>query len=385
MRVSVVIPTFNERDNIPLVIKGVHGALASKGNGFEVIVVDDDSPDGTWRAVEAIAAETPNVKLIRRVGERGLARAVVRGFEAARGEILAVMDGDLQHPPERLAGLISALEAGDADVAVASRHVEGGGVSDWSLIRRSVSWTATLAATWILPGTLATVRDPMSGFFAIRRSVIEGVRLEPEGYKILLEVLVRGRYDRLVEIPYTFIERQHGGSKLGPRQYGEFIGHLTRLSWASGELGRLLRFSAVGASGVVVNMGLLAILTASGAPLLIAGIAAIEAAMISNFVLNETWSFADLSRRRPKLTDRLRRFFMFNLLCTGGALINLGLLWSLSTLAGFHYLLSNLIGIGAGLVWNYGLNANVTWESARTQHVLGTAVPEYADPKTFSK
>ena len=180
--------------------------------------------------------EYPHLRVLRRMQERGLARAVISGWQAAQGEILAVMDGDLQHPPETLTRLIDALEKQGGDIAVASRHVRGGGVSEWNIVRRGISWGATLAAAWMLPGTLATVRDPMSGYFALRRSVIEGCTLKPEGYKILLEVLGRGHYRAVVEVPYVFIERQQGHSKLGPRQYREFLAHLIRLSWGTGEL-----------------------------------------------------------------------------------------------------------------------------------------------------
>ena len=132
--------------------------------------------------------------------------------------------------------------------------------------RRGISWGATLAATWMLPGTLATVRDPMSGYFALRRSVIEECTLKPEGYKILLEVLGRGHYRAVVEVPYIFIERQQGHSKLGPRQYRQFLAHLMRLSWETGELRRFVKYCLVGATGIGVNMGALALCTAAGWP-----------------------------------------------------------------------------------------------------------------------
>lgn len=228
-RVSLVIPTYNERENIEPLIKRVCGVLNETGLPYEIIVVDDDSPDRTWQAAQTLVGEYPCLRLVRRINERGLARAVVRGWREARGDLLAVMDGDLQHPPETLALLIKAVQD-DVDIAVASRNVRGGGVSRWNPLRRGISWLATLAAAWTFPATLAAVRDPMSGYFALRRSVIEGRSLQPEGYKILLEVLVRGRYRRVTEIPYIFVERKRGGSKMGPRQYLQFITQLARLS-----------------------------------------------------------------------------------------------------------------------------------------------------------
>jgi dolichol-phosphate mannosyltransferase len=305
--------------------------------------------------------------VLRRMQERGLARAVISGWQVAQGEILAVMDGDLQHPPETLAGLIDALEKPGGDIAVASRHVRGGGVSAWNIGRRGISWGATLAATWMLPGTLATVRDPMSGYFALRRSVIEECTLKPEGYKILLEVLGRGHYRAVVEVPYIFIERQQGHSKLGPRQYRQFLAHLMRLSWETGELRRFVKYCLVGATGIGVNMGALALCTAAGMAYFQAGAVAVEASIGTNFLLNEYWSFADVSRRHSGIIPRLLRFLQFNLLCAGGTAISLLTLWLCTGYLGFHYLLSNLLGITIATAWNYGMNANITWESARAE------------------
>lgn len=365
--VSLVIPTYNERENIELAVKRVYGVLRETARPFEIIVVDDDSPDRTWESAEALCRDYPGLRVIRRVKERGLARAVVRGWREARGEILAVMDGDLQHPPETLSLLIKAIQEDGVDIAVASRHVAGGRVSRWNIIRRGVSWSATLMATWVLPGTLHTIRDPMSGYFALRRSVIEGCDLEPEGYKILLEVLGRGEYRRVEEIPYTFTERERGGSKLGPRQYGEFVVHLLRLSWQTGELKRFLKFSAVGGSGVFVNMGMLMVLTSAGMGYLRGGLVAVETAIVTNFILNEFWTFMDFSKKQPRWVQRMIRFLKFNLFCAGGAVINLAILWTLTEYAGVPYLLSNLVGIAAATLWNYGMNANITWESSRVE------------------
>lgn len=363
--VSLVIPTYNESDNVPLLIKRVYAELKAIGCPFEIILVDDDSPDRTWEVAQAMVSEYPKLRVIRRVNERGLARAVVRGWQEARGEFLAVMDGDLQHPPETLSLLIKALECNNVDIAVASRHVKGGGVGRWNILRRGVSWSATLMATWMLPGTLRTIRDPMSGYFALRWAVIEDRCLEPEGYKILLEVLGRGHYGSVEEIPYTFIERKQGGSKLGPRQYWEFVIHLLRLSWQIGELHRFLKFSIVGGSGVFVNIGVLTFLVSAGLRYLQSGVFAVETAVVTNFLLNEFWTFSDFSKKQPGWIRRMIRFLKFNLFCAGGAVINLGILWTLTEYAGVHYLLSNLVGIGAATLWNYGMNANVTWESAR--------------------
>jgi dolichol-phosphate mannosyltransferase len=368
IEVSLIIPTYNERDNIEFLIQEVYTVLKETGRSFEIIVVDDDSPDGTWQVVQEMMREYLELRVLRRTHERGLARAVLSGWQEAQGEILAVMDGDRQHPPETLALLLEALDKQGGDIAVASRHVQGGGVSEWNIVRRGISWGATLAASWLLPGTLATVRDPMSGYFAIRRSVIEGCTLQPEGYKILLEVLGRGYYRAVVEVPYIFIERQQGQSKLGLRQYREFVTHLFRLAWETRELQRFVKYCLVGATGVIMNMGVLAILTGAGLAYLQAGVLAVETSIGTNFLLNEFWSFADYARRHSGIIPRLLRFLKFNFFCAGGAAISLITLWLLTDYLGFHYLLSNLAGVTVATVWNYGMNANLTWESARAAH-----------------
>ncbi len=367
IKVSLIIPTYNERLNIGILLKQVYEVLKETGHAFEVIVVDDDSPDGTWHVVQEMMSEYPNLRVLRRLHERGLARAVVLGWQEAKGEILAVMDGDLQHPPETLVSLIEALEKQSADIAVASRHVGGGGVSKWNILRRGISWGATLAASWLLPGTLATVRDPMSGYFALHRSVIEGCTLKPEGYKILLEVLGRGQYRTVVEVPYIFIERQQGHSKLGLRQYREFVTHLLRLSWETRELQRFAKYCLVGVSGVLVNMIVLALLTEAGMAYLLAGVLAVETAIVTNFLLHEWWSFADHAQRHSGIIPRVLRFLKFNLFCAGGAGIALIILWLLTEYGGLPYLLSNFVGIIVATVWNYGMNANLTWETAHAE------------------
>ena len=229
VEVSLVIPTYNERENIGFLIKHVYAILRERRYSFEVIVVDDDSPDGTWEVVQEMMSEYPYLRVLRRLGERGLARAVMRGWQEAQGEILAVMDGDLQHPPEHLQKLVSALRNDSGEIAIASRYVEQGSVSEWKWHRRIVSSTATVMASILLPGRIRRVKDPMSGFFILKKSVIEGVTLKPIGYKILLEVLARGRYQRVVEVPYTFEERTEGGSKMGPKQVWQYVIHLLRI------------------------------------------------------------------------------------------------------------------------------------------------------------
>jgi glycosyltransferase involved in cell wall biosynthesis len=227
--VSIIIPTYNERENIERVVERCRDAL--DGYRFEIVVVDDDSPDKTWQLVADSYEDAKTVRIVRRTEESGLATAVSRGFDEASYECCAVIDADLQHPPEKLPELIAAFDDG-ADIAIGSRHIAGGGVENWSAFRRVVSRGA-MAITKLALSPTRGIADPMSGFFAIRRELIDDVALAPTGYKILLEVLMKCEYDEVVEVPYVFTERERGESKLTPDEYFEFLEHVCRLRRSS--------------------------------------------------------------------------------------------------------------------------------------------------------
>jgi dolichol-phosphate mannosyltransferase len=229
--VSLVLPTYNEADNLSRLVPRLAAALDGAGIAFEVIVVDDDSPDGTWAVADDLACHDPRVRPIRRQGPRGLATAVAAGWMAARGEILGVMDADLQYPPEHLLALLGALDEDRADVAVSSRYAPGAHVGHWAVRRAIISRGAILLAKLALPRALGRLADPNSGCFVLRRRVIEGVELRPIGFKILIEVLARGRWQHVAEVPCQYEGRQAGRSKLGSRQTLEFLSHLARLAW----------------------------------------------------------------------------------------------------------------------------------------------------------
>jgi dolichol-phosphate mannosyltransferase len=207
--ISVVVPTYNEAATIPTLAARLAAAMDARP--WELVVVDDGSPDGTAAIAEGLAPGIP-VRVVRRAGKLGLATAVMAGFREARGDTLVVMDADLSHPPEAVPRLVDAVRDG-TELAVGSRYVAGGGTVDWPLRRRVVSRVACLMGNVLVP-----VRDATSGFFALRRSVIEGVRLDPIGFKIGFEVIARGRYRGVVEVPYTFRDREAGRSKFGTRE-----------------------------------------------------------------------------------------------------------------------------------------------------------------------
>ena len=221
--ISIVIPTYNERENIEILIPKIFRVLEKEGVEGEVIIVDDNSPDKTGRVAEGMKKHY-RIKVIHRSFKLGLSSAVLEGFKVAEGGIIGVMDADLSHPPEIIPDLIEPLFKGEADLVVGSRYVNGGGVKNWSL-RRKI--TSKLAAS--LAKGLTDVRDPMSGFFFFDRGIIKSVELNPRGYKIGLEIMVKGRYKSIKEVPYVFAERKSGKSKLGFGEKFEYLLHLLRL------------------------------------------------------------------------------------------------------------------------------------------------------------
>jgi dolichol-phosphate mannosyltransferase len=217
---SLVIPTYNERRNIELLLTELHEVFQASGIRAEVIVVDDGSPDGTGEFVEEHGRREPSVRLVRRAGKLGLTSAVVKGFESARGDILGVMDADLSHPASALPALLSAIEDG-ADFVIGSRYIDGGRIDGWPLGRRIVSRTACLLARPFSP-----VKDPMSGFFLIRRRCLTGVEITAKGFKIVLDLLVRASYSKVSEVPIRFVDRRYGESKISGREVFSLLRNL---------------------------------------------------------------------------------------------------------------------------------------------------------------
>lgn len=366
IRLSVVIPTFNESKNVAEIVRRLADLLDGPlGDAYELIVVDDDSPDRTWETAQRLTRENPRVRVVRRVAERGLSTAVIRGWQAARGEVLAVIDADLQHPPEVVLGLWNEIERG-ADLAVASRHVEGGGVSDWSAVRRVLSRGAQLLGLFLLPGVVGRVTDPMSGYFMVRRTAIEGAAMSPLGYKILIEVLGRGTIRWIAEVPYVFRERLEGESKVTWRLYVEYLRHLLRLRLSRLPIDRFVRFATVGSSGVVVDMGLLYLLSdphtlAWG--LTRSKIVAAEAAIVNNFLWNDAWTFRDVARDQKGLRARLARFAKFQLLCLSGLILNTALLNVQFNYFGVNRYVANAVAIAIVTGYNFWIVVKLSWRA----------------------
>jgi dolichol-phosphate mannosyltransferase len=364
LSLSLVLPTYNEGANIVSVLEQLIARLDSiSGLSYEIIVVDDDSPDRTWEKAQQFADNCAKVRVLRRQTERGLSTAVIRGWQIARGSVLGVMDADLQHPPEVTETLWKEMARG-ADLAIASRHVVGGGVSDWSLSRRIISRCAQLIGLAILPEVTARVSDPMSGYFMILRSSIAGRELNPLGYKILVEVLGRGKVGWISEVPYTFRERVEGESKVTNKIYLEYFQHLLRIRLYLLKNSSFVRFCIVGLSGVVIDMSLLFLLSDPRTlhwGLTRSKIVAAEAAIINNFLWNDLWTFGDISRFQKSLGQRFKRFLKFNGLCTIGLVLNVLILNFEFNVLHMNRYIANLFAIALVTIWNYRSNFSLNW------------------------
>jgi dolichol-phosphate mannosyltransferase len=374
LQLSLVIPTYNESRNVKTVVEYLACLLDSTiPNDYELIVVDDDSPDRTWKIAAELRANYPQLRVMRRQQERGLSSAVVRGWQISRGRIVGVIDGDLQHPPETLLRLLKATQEG-ADLAVASRHVEEGGVSDWSFTRRVLSRGAQIIGLFILPRVVGRVSDPMSGYFLLHRETIADIRLNPKGYKILLEVLGRGKINRIAEVGYVFQERLEGESKVTWRQYVDYILHLLHLR-SRGRIARFrhqfqfpirrfLMYGLVGLSGVFVDMVALYLLSdpsTLGWGLTTSKMIAAALAIFNNFLWNDRWTFRDITQKQKGWSQRLKRLLKFSTVCLLGLFLNVLLLNILFNLLGINRYIANLFAIAAVTFWNFWINIKLNW------------------------
>jgi len=377
---SLIVPTYNESKNLAKLVEILTQLLGDYfHNNYELIIVDDDSPDLTWQVGLDLMPTYPQLRVMRRQGEKGLSTAVIRGWQASQGEILGVIDGDLQHPPETLIQMLDCMKQG-ADLTVASRHVEGGGVSDWGFIRRVLSRGAQMLGLLILPNVIGRVSDPMSGYFMVRRSAIANCPMNPLGYKILIEVLGRGNIGTVSEVGYVFQERQEGESKVTWRQYVDYILHLLRLR-SRGRITKLreklrvpvkrfLKFAIVGFSGVFVDMAIFYLLSDTstlGWGLTRSKVLAAEVAVVNNFLWNDAWTFRDLSKQQSGIRKLIKRFIKFNLICLVGIGLNLIILNLLYNYFGINKYVANLIAIAIVTVWNFWFNLKLSWRVTETK------------------
>lgn len=361
---SVIVPTYNERDNVEELTKRLDACLS--GVRWEVIFVDDDSPDGTAGKVRELAQADARVRLVHRINRRGLSSACVEGMLASSAPYLAVMDGDLQHDESILEDMLAALKNEDFDVVVGSRYVEGGSTGEWASERELISRFATRLSRLIIKIELD---DPMSGYFALKREVLHEAagHLSGLGFKILLDLVASARRAlRVKELPYTFRSRLRGESKLDISVAWEYLMMILDKSLGSYVPVRFVPFAFIGGIGVFVHMAVLWVLFRLLELSFITGqTTATLVAMTTNFLMNNALTYRD---RRLRGRSLLRGWFSFTLACSVGAVANVGIatyLFEGDALGDVGWALSAFAGIIVGAVWNYAVTSVYTWNKPR--------------------
>jgi dolichol-phosphate mannosyltransferase len=354
---AVVIPTLNERDNVALVVERLNQALA--GIAFEVIFVDDDSPDGTADAVRAIGAQQGHVRCVQRIGRRGLSSACIEGILASAAPYVAVMDGDLQHDEALLPRMLRKIKAERLDVVIASRHVAEGSLGEWQRSRVAISDFATRLSRLVVKAELS---DPMSGFFMIERGAFTMAmrRLSGQGFKILLDLFASTpRPFVFAEVPLQFRERVHGTSKLDTLVAWEYLMLLLQKLIGPAVPVRFLLFSLIGGLGLGVHLAMLwLLLHVAGASFAVAQGVATLVAMTGNFLLNNLFTYRDRRLRGWRLLSGLGSFYA---VCGLGAAANVGVA---ASVAGDHsWWLAGLAGAAVSAVWNYAMSSIFTWSA----------------------
>ena len=371
---SIIIPTFNESKNIIQILKKIE-EVVPKNSLTQAIVVDDNSPDGTGKIVESYLKNVKNIAnyyidIIHRKTKTGLSSAIMNGIQAAKGDMIIVMDSDLSHPPHIIPKLIDSLKKYQYDLAIASRYTKGGKIENWSLKRKVISKVATKIAKQFLN---IETKDPMSGFFAFKRNIINGLNIDAIGYKILLEILVKTKNVTIKEIPYTFQDRESGSSKLGIKTIFEYFKSVWKL-YRYGKplekqekrssvkfLSKAARFYTVGASGFIVNY-LISLLFTGGISdmwYLHANVLGIIASITTNFILNKAWTFGDRDFGIKKTISQYGKFAMFS---SFGALVQLGMVYLLVDSADIVYPMALILAVMTAAFGNFVFNKKFTFK-----------------------
>ena len=353
---AIIVPTFNERANLRTLVDQIAAALGDRR--WEIIFVDDSSPDGTAALAREIGRDEPRVRCILRIGRRGLAGACIEGFLATSASVMAVMDADLQHDAALLGRTLETLQATSADLVIASRYSDGGSADEgFSPFRKFASRVSTGIARL---ATVVAVSDPMSGFFMIRRAAFEPLAsgLASEGFKILFDILATARGTlKIEEVTYAFSARQDGASKFDTQNVLDFLGLI--VSKLSGGLVpvRFLSFAIIGAAGILVHIAALMVLKKNGYSFSLAQAGATLVAMTSNFFLNNVTTYRD---RRLSGLAALKGLLVFYVICSIGALSNIAVAEWLMTVP-FRWIVAGFVGSLIGAVWNFTLSSQLLW------------------------
>lgn len=345
MKLSLVIPTYNEKENIQKLVEGIQKEFRENRIDGEIIVVDDNSPDGTGKILDNLKKKRKNIKVIHRSGKLGLSSAVLEGWKIADGEVLGVMDADLSHPPEKIKELFEAITKGDADFTIGSRYIKGGKIEGWNFKRKLMSKTATL-----LSRVYTKVKDPMTGYFMVKRDVIEGVDLNSRGFKILLELIIKGKYKKIKEIPITFVNRVEGKSKAGTNEIFYYLQNLVGyLPYKKNVIKEFVKFGIVGGVGTLINICILYLLTEkAGVYYMVSAILSFLVAMSSNFILNKVWTF------KEEIKSKIgKKYLQFGVVSVLALIVNLFFLYIFTEFLGIYYIISQILAIGVALVINF--------------------------------
>ncbi len=354
LELAVIVPVLNESANIGPLIARLDAVLA--GIAWEAVFVDDHSPDGTAAALRTHARADRRIRIVERIGRRGLASAVIEGMLATAAPILAVIDGDMQHDEGLLPALFASV-AGGADIAIGSRYVSGGDTGQWDAARAHASRFATRVANAVLP---IPVSDPMSGYFALRRDCFEAAlpHLSGSGFKILLDLIVSAPVPpAIVELPYVFRARAEGASKLDMMVIAEYAQLLADKTVGRFVPVRLLMFLAVGMLGVGVHLSILGAALAGAVSFALAQAMAVFAAMTFNFSLNNVFTYRDRRLRGWRFVTGLLSFYA---VCLVGAAANIGIGTWMHDLHRAWWV-AGVAGALVGAVWNYAASSLVTW------------------------
>ena len=345
--ITVILPTFNETENIRHIVPAISKVFQEEDLEGEIIVVDDNSPDGTANTASALADEYP-VRVHVRKEERGLSKAVIEGFHLAEGDVCIVMDADLSHPVEKIPALVEPILEEKCDATVGSRYVRGGGCENWPLSRRIISKGAGLLARGV-----TNLSDPTSGFMAIRKSIMNGVQLDPKGWKIVLEVTVKTN-PRIMEVPIIFKDRKEGESKLGIRAQMDYFHHLWRLyEYKHPTFFEFIKFCMVGFSGLFVDTAVLvAFVGLFSLDPRAAALFAFLVAVSWNYIFDRIWAFK--IGRSIKISYS---YVSFIVICLFGLGVRIGIMHLLIEYASMGkspwYILSSLIGIVGATIFNF--------------------------------
>jgi dolichol-phosphate mannosyltransferase len=354
---AIVVPTLNEAANIETLLTKIETALA--GIRWEIIFVDDDSQDRTRDVIVQRCRVDPRVRLVHRIGRRGLSSAVVEGILSSSTRCVAVIDADMQHDERLLRPMLEAIQSGECDLAVGTRYATEGGVGDWAEHRQTISQIATTLSRLVVK---VSISDPMSGFFMIRRDLFDTVvrGLSVQGYKILLDIITSAPKSlRIKEFPYVFRSRQHGESKLDPLVSLEYLLLLLDKMIGRWVPVRFILFMAVGGIGVVVHLAVLTTLfEVAQTKFVVAQGVATVVAMTFNFFLNNVFTYRD--RRLRGFWPVLGGLLSFYLVCSAGAVSNVGVA-SFLFVRDFSWWISGVVGILVGAVWNYAASSILTW------------------------